>query len=1604
MFPYHFQQSKLNVWRAVLVAGVLLVGLTVGIVSPHFARATSGPMYPAGAALIPLGDGQPTRLRNAYQGLFAAVYNGQPTAWTAVTSTYNSATYSAGTIVGLRGLSSDYQSVLSVPTDGSYTVERAHALRPARIAVFYSNVRDSANQVVTWEEVSFETLFRVYLWGDYFDTISETAIISGALSNYDLLILPSITIGYADEVSAALGVNGRAALADWVAGGGTIYAQGDGCYLVEAAGLVPIGTVNLNDRLTDEAPFDNLAHLRVDDAGSPLTFSWLSPTTYILDDPVLTATDGLTVVATYTDTTRPDTPAILFTRQGAGQIILTNAHPSDRQATYPLVLDAILSGMSERADLSGSAKQALSPAAADTVIPAYEAGVPISITTEMRDYWDADLTAVIVTETVRAGFTVNISDVIPAPTSFTTTASFILMTWDTSIITPGVTSFGYVARTLTDTLAKGWATVSTAEATFTDPLTGQPRHIVRPALSVQSKMAARLNGDRDIELDGLYPLPAEGYYFDVAPTLENKEETEARNIVITDVVPLLSPIVDVDDQNILPTVLTDTTTMSTTDETIWVANEIFFYNNSTYLLPVGVTNTARVFNLDNWDHATYYTYTGYLTNPVATIPVTYADYITVSGNVIRLPAVVLTWTFGTLQAYDYLDPAVRYGLFSRELLGRQVSFASDPMLNAGVVMNRSGGTVFTGLGHHPIPYHEYLSSGVINIPQPPYTTTVAYTDIWQRPHNMDLRTASYDIVPFPPPEYHAVVNTTYEMKVDWDKDGQSTDPVLEYPSRVPATLHLMLKSHSNFDPTMPPLRKDETLISQGMFKGLGFTLNPAKGTWENSWSFRNLQGLGADATVLTDVVTMLNSAYTYLYFQQELESQQYETIDITGTLNASTTHREGVMKINDGARFVYHQKAVGPSRYEVFDSHVQAVFGLRSDAAVTKQVAPVRVATYDDTVYHFIKVEDPWEPRLFTDDPFIQSYGFGDMAATVYVGGRHERDLLWSRVNPGEATQVRVEINNNTGYSLTNVSVIPSTPPGITVTLRSYTETTQIEPLFFDFPFLNTPVISDAWKGVYYFDVQVADSFPGPRGQVYPITFTLTGDNIPAYFHIPPAQLGIKDSQGEVRTVFGPATNLSLTDRLPPWVTLRDARLANAAEMSALVSAINYDDAHIDSDTAGTLYATLRDGIDTLSTTTSAGAQVTFTLPAYAQTIPWQDGTELAKTLYVILRSDLAIDWSGTAIADHAPVITYTDPFSQTQTSTGAARTVEAHGPALTVNYAVQDVSGNWSPGESIPANVRSDVLIDSPLVNGGDDIASGTLVTYTLPWHTIPISATPAWQSVTTDTVTWYLGDLGPGVRRALQITLAVTPTLAEIGTQRVLIVGANSRFINNYAQRMMTAHIGNALTIGVHSHCVYLPLIVAPARYPDLVVNRLIAASNEIQVVIKNLGPAPVTDEFWVDAYLDPNPPPTRVNQTWDQVSQQGVVWGVTSDALPLAAGGEITLTVSPAGGSYYWPSLSAITWPLTSETTIYAQVDSANTDTNYGGVLETHEIMGGPYNNISGPIYYCIRCSSAAAVQGPYNAITGPIYPTDAMVDDPRVPQSAIGGDFTHLPPRP
>ncbi len=153
------------------------------------------------------------------------------------------------------------------------------------------------------------------------------------------------------------------------------------------------------------------------------------------------------------------------------------------------------------------------------------------------------------------------------------------------------------------------------------------------------------------------------------------------------------------------------------------------------------------------------------------------------------------------------------------------------------------------------------------------------------------------------------------------------------------------------------------------------------------------------------------------------------------------------------------------------------------------------------------------------------------------------------------------------------------------------------------------------------------------------------------------------------------------------------------------------------------------------------------------------------------------------------------------------------------------------------------------------------------------------------------------------------------------------------------------------------HLPLILKNhVIAPDLVIHSITVTGSDVAIMIKNQGNDPVNDEFWVDVYVNPDPVPTAVNEIWhDGRSEQGLVWAVTADALPLAPSDVLTLTV---GDAYYSAKHSRVSWPLPADASIYAQVDSYNADTTYGAVWEDDELAGGKYNNVSGPIYPSVK----------------------------------------------
>ncbi len=133
-----------------------------------------------------------------------------------------------------------------------------------------------------------------------------------------------------------------------------------------------------------------------------------------------------------------------------------------------------------------------------------------------------------------------------------------------------------------------------------------------------------------------------------------------------------------------------------------------------------------------------------------------------------------------------------------------------------------------------------------------------------------------------------------------------------------------------------------------------------------------------------------------------------------------------------------------------------------------------------------------------------------------------------------------------------------------------------------------------------------------------------------------------------------------------------------------------------------------------------------------------------------------------------------------------------------------------------------------------------------------------------------------------------------------------------------------------------------------PDLTVSKIVATESYVELTITNVGNRSLLEPFWVDLYINPNPAPTGVNQTWEALCAlgQGWAWKITGDnGLPLLPGESFVLVVDINDSPYIFPPGTG----LIPGTQIYAQADSWNPNTTWGMVLEQDEKLGLPYNNI-------------------------------------------------------
>ncbi len=1347
--------------------------------------------------------------------------------------------YPAGTFVAPDG---DWGGGAGWVVSGTYTATQAYALHRVGVALFRTSVQDDQGQDVAWENGYLEDVLQNTLDGSLqHRVLTETQIASGELADFGVLILPAFRSDYLTQVAEALGSDGLAALADFVQAGGTVYAQGMGAYLLEAAGVLSPGTVNTNDVLELPAAALDLGQLEIQMPEHPLAFNLTSDRLWVLSDPLLQVDDSLQVVASYSNTLSGPAPAIVYGQVGQGRVVLVAGHPVS--ALYPeqlpLFINGVLTGMAERGELYGRAIQTYDPKPGPTVIPAYEAGVPVSTTLCVAHLWPgAPLSGTQVVERVQDGFVVDPASVSPAPASLvvsaTGTSTTTVITWDLGdLVASPAECLHYVAHTQRNALASGVRTFSQGALTYTDG----PRSVTwaHPDYQLTALLGARLVGEHDKELDRFFYLPEEGLILDEFVFLENKEESYGYNLHAVRYIPLIVPVVELEDQR---------KPLHTNDgQTLWVRNEFFLFENGDYLWPEGFTSPTQTLNIDTWDGTTVITMTapdGYHIDPPAaraaqvdgffvTIPPTYTQAITVtSDHKLVLPAARVEWELGDFPGFWYEMPALRYGIHSQELFGRSVSFTGDPQVGS-LVADATGGSVYTGLGADPLMYRDYLADVQIAPPQAPITGGLTYQDVWSRTYELPLRAGFYDLFNWAgcdcePGEEHQRLNVTFGIKVDADGDGvrekritdfdaltQAFDPKGIMPTRIQGDLDILIKTRNQ---AWYAIGQDENVIDGSVFRGLGFTITPRNGTWAQSYE--------ADYSVLTD--TYVTGGYEHLLFQQAIPVGGVDEITIHALLDATPRQLEGLLKLHDGVRFAYRQGYAGPAQYEVHDTHVQGVLGVRSDARIDSQANPSHLSTYSDTLFHNYELFDPYDYRAFAKDVFLQSWGFGDTAATTYVGGRDGRTLLSSLVNLGERTWLRLEVNNNSGADWTDVVLAPEPPPGIQVT-RLYTDNVP-PPMWPDLPFLNVSDIPDVGYGIYYFELTVDPAAVDLQGKLVQIPIRFQAQGAPADFGLAPAWLGVRAADGGApRYASGTSHDLRLSDQLHSAFAPQQVRLLNQVQLDELWRRLEDDKTYVPRHTSAlTYYQSLTRTIPFSFT----GGAISLTLPV--DSLPWMDAGRETPVYAVSLDT-----FTGTQATRYqvnaGGVLTATDDFGMRWGFQAEPDYIEANGAALDASYRVDCITHTLTgePIDILPAYEESRVAVQFDLVNRGSDIAARTVVKVALAAN-VTLSGWPESVTPTDGGFEWTAGDLAPGVMRSIVVVFKVyvdpnvpsrsASPLSRLGAavpihgQVLILSRSDAQFINVYSGKTISARVGDALRLPYRFAAIhYLPAI---GKYP--------------------------------------------------------------------------------------------------------------------------------------------------------------------------------------------
>ena len=258
---------------------------------------------------------------------------------------------------------------------------------------------------------------------------------------------------------------------------------------------------------------------------------------------------------------------------------------------------------------------------------------------------------------------------------------------------------------------------------------------------------------------------------------------------------------------------------------------------------------------------------------------------------------------------------------------------------------------------------------------------------------------------------------------------------------------------------------------------------------------------------LADNRVRTNTDRDWLYFALNLRGEAKETLNILLSLTPfSDRFYEGETKIQDGGRFTYWNPALGENAYIYLDNNVNVVRSFRVDYTLDATVYPSSLNTFKTVNYHLFTIEDLKEElREYKSSTYTNTYGFGDSAISVYVGGTEDSDC---KIKPGETTYIKITFYNNAGFdwnmkggaiekeglNIPSDKLMKETIHAVKVPskynfleldipdiIKDYIEiipsdhNANVESQFFDFQSINVVSIRDGFQGEYYYKLTLKE-------------------------------------------------------------------------------------------------------------------------------------------------------------------------------------------------------------------------------------------------------------------------------------------------------------------------------------------------------------------------------------------------------------------------------------------------------------------------------------------------------------------------------------------------